>query len=149
MLMYNIKQKVLIGIDPGNTTGIAYYYKTEKRLECFQYKSHIEAILSTVERLKELTAYDIYFRIEDARKQKKRPDLKQMNRGKEQGVGSVKARSKDWEDLCIKQGWSYEMCEPKRTPYKENPALFEKLTGIKTLKGESHLRDSAVLVYGF
>lgn len=140
---------ILIGIDPGNNTGISFWFKNEKRLECFQYKSHIEAILSLSKRLIEFDGCNVSFRIEDARKQRKRPDLAKINRGKEQGVGSVKARSKDWEDFCLQLGYEYELCEPKNTPYKNNPELFKKLTSLSTLKGHDHLRDSAMLVYGY
>jgi len=140
---------LFIGVDPGNNTGISFWYKNEKQLVCRQYKTHIEAILSLRDELKHLWQYNIRFRIEDARKQRKRPDLAKINRGKEQGVGSVKARSKDWEDFCVHFGYEYELCEPKNTPYKNNPELFKRLTGVSTLKGQDHLRDSAMLVFGY
>ena len=89
---------------------------------------------------------EIKFMIEDARKARKRPDLALVNKGKEQGVGHVKAYSKDWEAFCNKIDVAYEMLQAANT--KVNPVYFEKLTGIKTLNTEDHKRDAGMLVFG-
>ncbi len=88
----------------------------------------------------------VKFRIEDARKAKARPDLAEVNKGKLQGVGYVKAYSKDWEAFCKLHGCAYELLAPANT--KVNPVYFEKLTGIKTLITEDHKRDAGMLVFG-
>ena len=143
------RDKVLyIGVDPGNTTGIAMWFKNDGKLETYQFDAHLKAVLWVYNTVNDLDEYKIKFRIEDARKQRKRPDLAKANFGKQQGVGSVKARSKDWEDFCKHLGYDYELCEPKNTPYKDSPEKFKQLTGIDTKKTQSHLRDASMLVYG-
>lgn len=139
--------KILIGIDPGSNTGIAVYHREKKNLLIYQYSSHVEAILKLRELLQAIEPDKIKFRIEDARKARKRPDLAKQNIGKAQGVGYVKAYSKDWEAFCKLLGYEYELLAPSNT--KVSPEYFERLTGLKTLKGQSHMRDAALLIYGF
>lgn len=139
-----------IGIDPGSNTGVALWYQEHKKLEVLQFTSHCGAMLFIYEKLKVLPAGEdlggVKFRIEDARKAKARPDLSVINKGKLQGVGYVKAYSKDWEAFCVLYNYAYEMLAPANT--KVNPAYFERLTGLKTLKTQDHLRDAGMLVFG-
>jgi len=147
----NIKRSgekmIYIGVDPGSITGIAIWYQKEKNLTLFQYKSHAEAILNMHEfYIDEDIKSRIKFVIEDARLAKPRPDLKEVSKGKLQGVGYVKAFSKDWEAFCKLLGLQYELRPPSNT--KVSPEYFERLTGLKTLKSQSHMRDSGMLVFG-
>lgn len=141
-----IKPTLYIGIDPGVNTGVALWYPNLKKLEVLQFKSHCQAMLFLYDKLRPFDSRLIMFRIEDARKAKPRPDLALVNAGKEQGVGYVKAYSKDWEQFCLHLDYGYEVLAPQNT--KVNEQYFECLTGIRTLKTQTHLRDAGMLVFG-
>lgn len=144
------KPKLLIGVDPGNNTGIAFWYPEEQNLVPYQFKTHVAAILYIHSIEEYLASYQVVFKIEDARKYIKRPGrLDAKNMEKQQGVGSVKARSKDWEEFCLLKGYNHILCEPRHTPYKNSPELFMKLTGLSTLITQDHVRDACMLVYGY
>ncbi len=105
------------------------------------------------EKLKTIAKNLVKFRIEDARltttHARKLPShLVKQNAGKLQGVGYVKAYSKDWEAFCKNSGFDYELVAPQHSVTKVSPEYFEQLTGIKTLKTQSHKRDAAMLVFG-
>lgn len=150
-----MNKTLYIGIDPGSNTGIAIWHKPDKKLEMHQFGSHSEAMLFVHRKLNGLRPVDastVQFRIEDARltmkhaKKMPRHLLKPQHPGKIQGVGYVKAYSKDWEAFCVNEGYDHELLPPGTT--KVSPAYFEAMTGIKTLKGQSHIRDAGMLVYG-
>ncbi len=139
-----------IGIDPGTNTGIAIWHKPSKQLALHQFKSHGEAMLFVNNFLNKYYADDkkqfVQLRIEDARKAKRPPDPTGAHNARLQGVGAVKAYSKDWEAFCKTNGYDHEMLAPGKT--KVSPTYFQAMTGIKTLKGQSHIRDAGMLVYG-
>ncbi len=138
---------IYIGIDPGSNTGIAFWNKSKKELRLHQFKNHCTGMLFLYNLLlTSIDAKEVKLIIEDARKAKKRPDLKKVNAGKAQGVGYVKAYSKDWEAFCKLQKVPYELRAPANT--KASPEYFEKLTGMKTTKTQSHMRDAGMMVYG-
>jgi len=137
---------IFIGVDPGSNTGVAIWNKPERKLTLKQFSCHCVAMFWLHEYLRSFNTKDVKFRIEDARMAKKRPDLAQINKGKLQGVGYVKAYSKDWQGFCVYHGYDHEMLMPRNT--KVNPDYFEKLTGQKTVKTASHIRDAGMLVYG-
>lgn len=142
------KYDIYIGIDPGSNTGVSLWFTRTKELQVYQFMSHCEAMLFLYDRLRGFPNLKskVKFRIEDARKAKARPDLAEINKGKIQGVGYVKAYSKDWEAFCVLKGYDYELLAPNNT--KVSPAYFLGLTGIMTLKTEDHKRDSGMLVFG-
>lgn len=142
---------IYIGIDPGSTTGLAVSIKRENIFSIKEFSSHAAALLEVNRIIQFERADEAYFNkikviIEDARLAKPRPDLKEVNKGKLQGVGYVKAYSKDWEQFCILSKVPYELRPPSNT--KVSPEYFEKLTGLKTTKTQSHCRDAGMLVYG-
>ncbi|GAB2540046.1 hypothetical protein [Rufibacter soli] len=140
---------IFIGIDPGSTTGVGIWYSHHKVLKLHQYKSHAEAMLSLrefVETCKSERAVP-HFIIEDARLVRGNAFFASKNSSrKDQGVGYVKAYSKDWEAFCKVLGLSYDLKPPTNT--KTTPEYFESLTGLKTLKTESHKRDAGMMVLG-
>lgn len=142
-----------IGIDTGSYTGVAFWHKIDRKMELMQFTSHSEAMLYLHEKLKTVASHLVKFRIEDARlttKYSKRipKHLLKDNAAKIQGVGYVKAYSKDWEAFCKNGGYDYELVAPQQSVTKTSPEYFEKLTGIKTLKTQSHKRDAGMLVFG-
>lgn len=139
--------KVLyIGIDPGSNTGVALWRPKEKHLVLEQFTSHCAAMFYLYDLLRNIDPSTVKFRIEDARLSRKKTKHLAPNPGKLQGVGYVKAYSKDWEAFCTVHGYDLELLAPRNT--KVSPEYFERLTGIKTLKTQSHKRDSGMLVYG-
>ena len=142
-----IKPHLLVAIDPGSTTGLCIWNTETQQIELLkEFKGHCLAVLFVNELLSTLHKGKYAFYVEDARKARKRPDLKEVNRGKAQGVGAVKSLSKDWDVLLTHFGVKFELLPPTNT--KISPEQFEKMTGIKTLKTHSHKRDSALLVIG-
>lgn len=111
-----------------------------------QFKSHAAAMIHLYNKMRPFDEHLVKFRIEDARKAPPRPDLAQVNAAKLQGVGYVKAYSKDWEAFCLMLGYPYEMLAPCNT--KVNADFFERMTGIKTLKTQDHMRDAGMMVFG-
>lgn len=147
-----MSKTLYIGIDTGSNTGVAFWYPITKRLQVMQFVSHGAAMIYLHELLKDWDKSEVKFRIEDARltmkfaKKLPRHLIPKQNKGKIQGVGAVKAYSKDWEIFCKNVGYDHELLPPGNT--KVSPEYFEKLTGIKTLKTHSHERDAGMLVYG-
>ncbi len=143
------KYRLYVGIDPGSNTGVAIWDAANYSCQIWQFESHCEALFHVrffLEDLSDVTKPDILFRIEDARRARKRPDLAEVNKGREQGVGYVKAYCKDWEAFCKLNGYPCELLPPTNT--KVTPEYFKALTGIATQKGESHKRDAGMLVWG-
>lgn len=136
--------RLLIGIDPGSNCGFASLIPGTKILCLHQFKSNIEAMFHCMRLAND---WDIELTIEDARKVVKNAYFAQKaNRGKDQGVGYVKAYCKEWEAFCVLRGYQYQMISPKNT--KMDESFFEKLTGKKTLKTQHHMRDAALLIFG-
>lgn len=94
-----------------------------------------------------LNDWQLEMYVEDARKAVKNSYFAQKgNPGKLQGVGYVKGFSKEWEAFCRILEIPVQMLTPKNT--KMEPDLFEKMTGVKTLKTQHHMRDAALLIFG-
>lgn len=138
----------MIGIDPGSVvTGYACIIENQPPI-LHGFKSHCEAILYALNAVAQYGRQNIHFVIEDARKAKKNAWFAKQNGGKkDQGTGYVKALSKDWECFCRDVAKvPYTLQAPNPAITKWEPERFEQLTGIKTLKGEHHLRDAYLLV---
>lgn len=139
---------ILIGIDPGSVvTGFALLIENEPP-KLLGFKSHCEAILYALQVVQTYGRKNIHFVVEDARKVVKNAWFAKQNGGKkDQGAGYVKALSKDWECFCrdiAKVPYTLQAPNPAITKWL--PERFEALTGIKTLKGEHHLRDAYLLI---
>lgn len=136
---------VFIGIDPGVKTGIAYYYRKEKKLISVSTEKIHKALEAIDFTLKIHNKARILVRIEDARLRK----FIQKEKGREvlQGVGSVKRDCQIWEDFLEDRGIDYELLAPAAGRTKWKPDYFTKVTGY-TGKTSNHGRDAAALVYG-
>lgn len=149
-----MKQQYVIGIDPGSVvTGLAVWDRQVKGISCLiAQNSHCAAIFWVLKRSQELGKENILLRIEDARRVRHLPShvTAGLNRGgnRDQGVGYVKALSKDWEAFAKLQGFQYELVSPHSNQTKTTPEYFKSLTGIETKKTQHHLRDAAMLVVG-
>ena len=141
--------KVLIGIDPGSVvTGFACITDNGPPV-LLGFKSHCEAILHVLSVVMVFGNQNVHIVIEDARKAATNGGFAKRNGSKkDQGVGYVKCLSKDWQMFCERVAKvEYTMQAPVPALTKWEPERFEKLTGIKTLKGEHHLRDAFLALY--
>lgn len=140
---------IFIGIDPGSTTGVGIWLSKPKVLGLYQFKCLYEAMqyLDNFCQTRKKAGESVHFIIEDARLVKGNAFFARKNSGsKDQGVGGVKSQSKEWERFCQFLGLSYDLKPPTNT--KTTPEYFESLTGLKTLKTESHKRDAGLMVFG-
>lgn len=127
-----------VGIDPGKTTGYAIVKNGELQKIG---EGLIHQVFAVVLELKDMG--DLHVVVEDAR-QRKWFGTSDYAKAKAQGAGSVKRDCVIWEDFLKDNGISFQMVHPTLT--KISPEFFEKLTGIKTLKTKTHMRDAAMLV---
>lgn len=137
-----MKHEILIGIDPGTTTGFAVYDRQDKQLVALESGS----LIQIYHRLLPYTKIaGVLVRIEDARLRKW---YGKDSYGKMQGAGSIKRDSAIWEEICQFHGVDYEMIHPVKGATKLDADTFEKVTKWKGQTNE-HKRDSAMIVYGF
>ena len=138
--------KLFIGIDPGSTCGLATLQQGSKMPNLYQFNSNIEAMFFVISLAND---WEIDLTIEDARLAIKTAyHAKNQTKGKAQGVGCVKAYSKEWEAFCQLRRYPHRMVAPNHRITKTTPEFFEQLTGCKTKKTEHHLRDAAMLILG-
>lgn len=138
-------KKYAIGIDTGVTTGIAVWDIAEKKFIYVRQCAIHKAIFYVQELINIHGKDSIVIFVEDARKRK-------FFRGeniaaKQQGAGSIKRDASVWESYLTDTGVEFHMKAPHNT--KIDPNIFEKMTGVKTLKGEHHLRDAAMMVINY
>ncbi|MFC6998046.1 hypothetical protein [Rufibacter roseus] len=125
------------------------WHSREKQLKLHQFTGMYEAMqyLDHFVQARERKGEEVHVIIEDARLVKGNRFFAHQNSSrKDQGVGSVKGASKEWQRFCEYLGLSFELKPPTNT--KVTPEYFESLTGLKTKKTESHKRDAGMLVIG-
>lgn len=141
--------QVMIGIDPGSVvTGFACIIENQPPI-LLGFKSHCEALLHALAVVQHYGQQNVHFVIEDARKAVKNAWFAKKNgHSKDKGTGYVMALSKDWQMFCEKVAKvSFTLIAPNPARTKWEADRFERETGIKTKKGEHHLRDAFLLVY--
>jgi hypothetical protein len=141
-------KKILIGIDPGSVvTGFALLADGQPPV-LRGFPSHCEAILYVLQCVHTYGQQNIHIVVEDARKAAKNAWFaKQNGSAKNTGAGYVKCLSKDWQFFCEKVAKvAYTLQAPNPALTKWPPERFERETGIKTKKGEHHLRDAYNLI---
>ena len=135
------KYEILIGIDPGTTTGLSVYSRDRKELLALESGSLIEMYHLFTSYIK---LGNVLVRIEDARKRKWYGN---RSNAKMQGAGSIKRDSKIWEEICQYHGVDYEMIHPIKGTTKLDAKTFRNITRWEGRTNE-HQRDSAMIVYG-
>lgn len=133
---------LIIGIDPGTTTGYAIWNKKEKKFEFIGCGKVLEV-------MRKLEIYGIFwktlFLIEN-------PNLRKWygknSSQKLQGAGSIKRDYSIWLEWFEYNEVSFKELNPKNIKTKINSVQFEKLTGWKG-KTNNHSRDAAMMVFGF
>ena len=138
-------KRLAIGIDTGTVTGLAVWDIQEQKFNYVRQLKIHKAIFYIQELIETHGKDSLVIFVEDARKRK---FFKGVNTAARlQGAGSIKRDASVWDDYLKDTGVEYYMKAPGNT--KVTPEYFEKLTGIKTLKGEHHLRDAAMMVINY
>jgi predicted glycosyltransferase involved in capsule biosynthesis len=135
---------ILIGIDPGTTTGVGIWDKTQKKIVDIRSGGIIEMYHYVMAVHQSLYNDQVKLYIEDARKRKW---YGTNTKGKAQGAGSIKRDCKIWEEICTEHNWDYEMIHPIKGATKMNHKQFCRITGY-TQRTNEHGRDATMLVYG-
>lgn len=134
---------IVIGIDPGTTTGFAIWDPHARQLLAVEsWKIH-----QAMRRVESLRADSPLVLFEDARTMRIGGGKTFGQNSRLQGVGSVKRDSAIWEDFLEDAGLPYQarMWKPGMT--KWSAPEFLRVTGW-SLPTNNHGRDAAVIVYG-
>lgn len=131
---------LIIGIDTGVNTGIAFYQQDIKQVisvKSVMIHQAMEVILQYKNSIK-------LVRVEDARLRK----YITGGREKLQGAGSIKRDAKIWEDFLTDNNIPFELVAPKNNKTKMTSIAFAKMTGWAD-RTNVHARDAACLVFGW
>lgn len=134
---------IVIGIDPGTTTGFAIWDPhTRALLAVDSMKLH--RALARVESLRADAPLVIF---EDARTMRIGGGETYGQKSRLQGVGSVKRDSAIWEEFLEDAGLPYQARTYKAGTTKWTADYFQRITGW-TAQTNNHGRDAAVIVHG-
>jgi len=130
---------IYIGIDPGVSTGLAFWNGYNGKWEGI----HTLNIIKAMNLIKEfdLDGRIVEVVVEDARLVRYRTDPK-----KAQGAGSVKRDCKVWEEFLRHYEIPHKFVRPKKAITKIDAKLFKKITKYEG-QTSSHARDAAMLVF--
>lgn len=140
---------IIVGIDPGVTTGFATWKRAEKCFGDVTSMAIHEAMdkvraMHTVGMLHSVVFEDsrqrTWFGNADARTAK-------SGAGAREGAGSVKRDCTIWQDYLTSLGIPFQAVKPARGTTKLASADFKRLTGWTHATNE-HGRDAAMLIFG-
>lgn len=132
---------VLIGIDPGTNTGIAFKeHQKWVSIDTFSIFEALELVCAWQRRASVL-GLSILVRVEDARL---RTWFGSTGKERWKGAGSIGRDCAIWEEVLTQKGIPFEMVHPKHV--KETTAVFfKKLTGWQA-RTSKHSREAAWLI---
>lgn len=136
---------IWIGIDPGDSTGVAVWDSTER--------AFVTVVTLPLHRALELVAgwagRNPRVVFEDARQRRWFPRERNASeyRGRLMGAGAAKRDAAIWEEFLRDNGYQYEARKPQAGATKWSAEYFARITGY-TQRTSEHARDAAVLVYG-
>lgn len=134
------KPFLIVGIDTGVNTGIAFWNQLNKEFDFFGSVA-VHRALNMVFNNKD----DIkLIRVEDARLRK----YITGGREKLQGAGSIKRDAKIWEDFLTDHNIPFELVAPKNNKTKLSATVFKKITAWHKSTNQ-HSRDAAMLVFNW
>lgn len=142
---------LLVGIDPGVTTGFAVWDTQQRALLAVEGHGILQA-MTQVQWLHAggplAAAGQVLVIFEDARNHRVRFG-RNARKGARilQGVGSVKRDCAMWEEFLEREGIPYVTAKPRRRATKKDAELFRKITGWEHRTNE-HGRDAAMFVFG-
>ena len=134
---------IVVGIDPGVSTGVALWDCADKRLRdvltlgILQAQQHV----LTLKNLGNLS----HIVMEDARL--RTGWFGENSAAKQQGAGSIKRDCSIWTEFCDMHGILLRSVSPKHKGAKVDAAMFAKLTKWEGRTSE-HARDASMLVIG-
>ena len=142
---------IFIGIDPGESTGMAIWDSKAHhlvRVETLQLWEAMEAVLALQAECKEVNR-PLRVIFEDARQRKwfQKESSNSEYRGKLMGAGAAKRDAKIWEEFLTAKGILFEAVKPAPGRTKWNAEYWSLVTGWKGRTSE-HARDAALLVFG-
>lgn len=137
-------KNILIGIDPGTTTGVAIWNRRDKIFDYIGSGTIID-VFDIVESAQIATQWkgccELWF--EDARQ---RTWYGTCGREKLQGVGSIKRDCNIWEEYCINRNIPFRMVAPRHIRTKTTAETFYRLTGWKRMTNK-HARDAGMICF--
>ena len=133
---------MIVGLDPGVTTGLAVWDAQQQRLTAVESMGIVAAMLRVQSMMAFGSLHSVVF--EDARL---RTYFGAKGREALQGAGSIKRDCGIWVEWFEHIGCAYRAISPRNKGAKLNAAQFERLTGWGGRTNE-HGRDAAVLVLG-
>ena len=137
---------LLVGIDPGEHTGLAVYDPAARRLvECCTLPLH-----RALRRVEDLAAAgEIRVVFEDARQRTWfAPERSRAEyRGKLMGAGAAKRDARIWEEFLQDRGIPFSARGPRAGATKWPADYWQRVTGW-TGRTSEHARDAALLVFG-
>jgi hypothetical protein len=141
---------ILIGIDPGTTTGLARWDAQSQRFLTIESMAIHKAMESIGRDSRCVTAQHLVM-VEDARKRQwfGKMDREQAKYGAavREGAGAAKRDASIWDDFLADLGIPYLMTKPKAYGTKWTAEYFKRVTGWAGRSNE-HMRDAAALVAG-
>ena len=134
--------KVVVGIDPGNKTGIAFFTLDDKLILVETKTIHPLDVGAEIE---DVNA--VY--IEDSRLQKAIFCHPSQKVAYSRSVGQVDARCSDIEEICKRKGIKFVGISPKEKGKKISKDEFMRIFGCVSNKSGSnqHERDAAMVVF--
>lgn len=145
---YAMRPSLIVGIDPGVTTGVAVWDRTARVLTTVGSMT-ICAAMEFVKSLHKGVGVEVWF--EDAKQRKWLGDADERQRrsgaGIREGVGSVKRDCSIWREFCDLHKIPYKAVKPASGATKwtaEQFALRTKWQG----RTNNHGRDAACIVWG-
>ena len=134
--------KKVIGIDPGNSTGIAIFSLNEK-LNLVKTKA-----VHPLDVASEIEGADVVY-IEDSRLQKAIFCHPSQKVAYSRSVGQIDARCSDIEEICKRKGIKFVGISPKEKGKKISKDEFMRIFGCVQNKSGSnqHERDAAMVVF--
>ena len=134
--------KVVVGIDPGNKTGIAFFTLDDKLILVETKTIHPLDVGAEIE------GADVVY-IEDSRLQKAIFCHPSQKVAYSRSVGQIDARCADIEEICKRKGIKFIGISPKEKGRKINKDEFMRIFGCSSNKSGSnqHERDAAMVVF--
>ena len=142
---------ILIGIDPGEHTGLAIWdvrHKNFLRIETMSLHRALNLVRYWWEESQD-KEFKMAVIFEDARQRKWFPREKNVSeyRGKLMGAGAAKRDARIWEEFLTDYGIPFTAHKPQAGGTKWSADYFAQVTGW-TGRTSEHARDAALLVYG-
>jgi hypothetical protein len=134
---------IMVGVDPGVTTGLAEWDRHGRRLAAVGSMLLHEAWARVLELRDAGQLHSVTF--EDARL--RTGYFGERSAAKLQGAGSVKRDCSAWADFLGAHGIPYRSISPRAKGAKLDAEPFARITGWRGRTNE-HGRDAAMLVFG-